>query len=242
MRRTTRILLLVGLALGGCGRGDAPVIEPGDGGEYSVRLDPTDFVATIDNPWLPFTPGSRWVYEGAYPDKVERIEVLVTLHKRQIMGITATVVRETETVNGELVENTFDWYAQDRDGNVWYLGEDSKAFGDGGSVSRAGSWEAGEDGALPGIIMLGAPQIGEAYRQEFYPGEAEDMAEVIRSGESERVPFGSFDELLVTREWTPLEPNVVEQKYYAPGVGLVQEVTVQGGSDRAKLIEYEPAR
>jgi hypothetical protein len=135
-------VLVVGLALAACGSNEA-VIDPGDGGEYSVELDPADFVATIDNPWLLFTPGSRWMYEGRYRDKVERIEVVVTNYTRKIMGITATVVRETETVNGELVENTFDWYAQDRDGNVWYLGEDTRAFKIGEMVSTSGSWEAG---------------------------------------------------------------------------------------------------
>lgn len=229
------------LAVAACGDGGEAVIDPGDDGDYSVVLDAADFVATIDNPWLPFTPGSRWVFEAREDGELERIEVVVTDQTRQILGITATVVRDTVTVDGELIEDTYDWFAQDAAGNVWYLGEDSREFEDGELVSTAGSWEAGVDGALPGIIMPADPHVGAAYRQEFYAGEAEDMAEVIRVGASETVPFGSFDGLLVIEEWNPLEPDVVEEKYYAAGVGLVLEVKVRGGAGRAELIEHQPA-
>jgi hypothetical protein len=233
MRPVRLIALMLGLALVGCTQTEA-VIDPGDGGDYSVQVDPSRFVATIDNPWLPFTPGSRWVYEAGGG---ERNEVVVTGQTRRIMGITATVVRDVETRNGELVEETSDWYAQDRDGNVWYLGEDTRAFRN-GEPSPAGSWEAGVDGALPGIIMQADPQVGDAYRQEFYRGEAEDMGKVVRLGASQTVPFRPFDGLLVTQDWTPLEPEVVEEKYYAKGVGLVLETTVKGGSDRNELVSY----
>jgi hypothetical protein len=233
MRPVRLVALMLGLALVGCTQTEA-VIDPGDGGDYSVQVDPSRFVATIDNPWLPFTPGSRWVYEAGGG---ERNEVVVTGQTRRIMGITATVVRDVETRNGELVEETSDWYAQDRDGNVWYLGEDTRAFRN-GEPSPAGSWEAGVDGALPGIIMQADPQVGDAYRQEFYRGEAEDMGKVVRLGASQTVPFRPFDGLLVTQDWTPLEPEVVEEKYYAKGVGLVLETTVKGGSDRNELVSY----
>jgi hypothetical protein len=228
-------LLVVSVALAGCGAGE-PVIDPGDGGNYSVRVDPAEFVATIDNPWLPFTPGSRWVYQAGGG---QRNEVLVTHQTRKVMGITATVVRDTETRDGAVVEATDDWYAQDRDGNVWYLGEDTKAVKN-GQLSPAGSWEAGVDGALPGIIMKANPQVGDAYRQEFYRGHAEDMGKVVRIGASETVPFRSLDRLLVTQDWTPLEPDVVEEKFYAKGIGLVLETTVRGGSGRNELISYQP--
>lgn len=242
MRRMIVAILVVAGAAGACGGSEAePVIDPGDGGDYRVQLDPAGFVAVIDNPWMPLLPGSRWVYEGREDDEVERIEVVVTGETRVVMGITATVVRDTVTLDGELVEDTDDWYAQDADGNVWYLGEDSTEYEDGEPVSTAGSWEAGVEGALPGIIMKAAPQVGDAYRQEYDAGEAEDMAQVVRSGVSETVPFGAFEDLLVVSEWTPLEPDVVEEKYYAPGVGVVLEVTVEGGSGRAELIEYRPA-
>jgi hypothetical protein len=234
MRPVRLVALMLGLALVGCTQTEA-VIDPGDGGDYSVQVDPSRFVATIDNPWLPFTPGSRWVYEAGGG---ERNEVVVTGQTRRIMGITATVVRDVETRNGALVEETSDWYAQDRDGNVWYLGEDTRAFRD-GEPSPAGSWEAGVNGAQPGIIMRADPQVGDAYRQEFYRGEAEDMGKVVRLGASETVPFRSFDGLLVTQDWTPLEPEVVEEKYYAKGVGLVLETTVRGGSDRNELVTHQ---
>jgi hypothetical protein len=236
----TVAVIVATLALAGCG--SDPVIDPGDGGDYSVGVEPAEFVAAIDNPRLPFTPGSRWTYGGREGNSYERIEVVVTDDTRDVMGIRATVVREREWLDGRLVEETFDWYAQDRDGNVWYLGEDTRAFKEGDVVSTAGAWEAGVDGALPGIIMRADPRIGDAYRQEFYPGEAEDMAEVIDRGASETVPFASFDRLLVTKEWTPLEPNVVEQKYYERGVGLVMEETVRGGSARTELVRYDAAK
>jgi predicted small lipoprotein YifL len=229
------VVLVLALALAGCGQRE-PVIDPGDDGNYTVRLDPSRFVATIDNPWLPFTPGSRWVYEAGGGASNE---VVVTHQTRQIMGITATVVRDVETDNGELVEETSDWYAQDRDGNVWYLGEDTRAY-ENGRPTPAGSWEAGVDGALPGIIMKAHPRVGDAYRQEFYRGEAEDMGKVVRVGDSQTVPLRTFDGLLVTQDWTPLEPRVVEEKYYAKGVGLVLETTVRGGSGRNELVSYQP--
>lgn len=240
MRSLMPAALVVGLVLVGCGGSDAAVIDTGAGDGYTVELNPADFVATIDNPLLPFVPGSRWVYQADDRGELERIEVVVTDETRQILGITATVVRDTVTVDGELVEDTFDWYAQDRDGTVWYLGEDTKEFENGEVVSTAGSWEAGVDGAQPGIVMLADPQVGDSYRQEFYAGEAEDMAEVVRTGVSETVQFGSLNGLLVIREWTPLEPDVAEEKYYAAGVGAVLEIVVQGGTGRAELISYEP--
>ena len=121
--------------------------------------------------------------------------------------------------DGNLTEKTFDYYAQDKKGNVWYFGEDTKEYENGKVVSTKGSWEAGVDGAKPGFIMQADPKVGETYRQEYYEGEAEDMAKVLSLSESVTVPYGSFDQVLVTKEWTPLEPGLVEHKYYAPGVG-----------------------
>jgi len=241
MRRKPVVLVLGTLFAVSCGGSEEAVIDPGDGGDYSVTLDPADFVAVIDNPWWPMAPGSRWVYEAREGGEVERIEILVTGETLDISGVTATVVQDTVTLDGELIEDTLDWFAQDVEGNVWYLGEDSTEYEDGEPVSTAGSWEAGIDGASAGIVMQASPEVGEAYRQEFYEGEAEDMAEVVRTGEAETVPYGSFDDLVVIQEWTPLEPEVVEEKYYAPGVGVVLEVKVQGGSGRAELVSYEPA-
>jgi hypothetical protein len=173
-------------------------------------------------------------------EEVERIEVVVLEETREVMGVQATVVRDTVTVDGELVEDTYDWYAQDVDGNVWYMGEETAEYENGEVVSTAGAWEAGVDGALPGIVMLSDPTEGDAYRQEYYPGEAEDMAEVIGVGASEEVAVGAFDDLVVIEEWTPLEPDVIEEKSYGPGVGVVLEVVVEGGSGRIELVSYTP--
>ena len=223
------------------GGGDAePVIDPGDGGDYSPDIEPADFVDTIDNPYLPLLPGSRWVYEGIEDGETERVEVEVTDERREVMGISAVVVRDTVYEDGELIEDTFDWFAQDVDGNVWYLGEDSREYEDGELVGTEGSWEAGVDGALPGIVMLADPAVGDAYRQEYYEGEAEDLGEVHQVGASQTVPAGDFEEIVIIREWNPLEPDVVEDKYHAQGVGVVLEVKVEGEDGRVELIEFTP--
>lgn len=214
-----------------------PVIDPGDGGDYAPEIDPANFVDTIDNPYLPFAVGSRWVYEG----DGEHIEVVVTDAHKEILGIDATVVRDTVTdEDGQIVEDTDDWFAQDVDGNVWYLGEDSTEYENGEPADTHGSWEAGVDGALPGIVMPAQPAVGNAYRQEFYPGEAEDLAEVRRIDATLDTPTGTYRDVLVTGEWNPLDPEVVEEKYYADGVGLVREVTVAGGSGQVDLVSFEP--
>lgn len=249
------IAVALALAAGACGSDDAttsadptttsvaPVIDPGDGGDYAPVLDPADFVDVIDNPFLPFAPGSRWVYEGPAdePGKVERIVVEVLAERKEIKGITATVVRDTVTVDGELLEDTLDWFAQDREGNVWYLGEDVKNYEDGELVDTDGSFEMGVDGALPGIVMLADPQVGDAYRQEYYVGEAEDMGEVVATSGSRTVPAGTFGDVLVTRDWNPLEPEVVEQKTYARGVGLIHEQKVRGETGTVSLVELSLA-
>lgn len=216
-----------------------PVIDPGDGGDYEAELDPAGFAARIDNPWLPFIPGAFWVYES--DDGVERIEVEVLEETRNILGISATVVWDRVWEDGELVEETWDWYAQDRAGNVWYLGEDSTEYEDGEAVSTAGSWEAGVDGALAGVIMWANPQLGRSYRQEYYRGEAEDLAEIIALDGSASVAAGDYTGLVVIREWTPLEPEVIEDKSVARGVGVVLEEKVAGEEGRVELIRYRPA-
>ncbi len=238
MQRGMALAMVAVLAAGACGGDTEAVIDPGDGGDYTFDLSPSDFVETIDNPWLPYVVGNRWVYEAEEDGEAERIEVVVMGDTRVVMGITATVVRDTVTVDGELVEDTYDWYAQDVDGNVWYLGEESREYDD-GEIDTTGSWEAGVDGALPGIVMFADPQVGTAYRQEYYEGEAEDMAEIARTGETMTVPHGSFAEVLVISEWNPLEPDVVEEKYYAAGVGVILEREVEGGNGRAELVSFE---
>lgn len=231
MVRLTRWEIVAVLSLGLCiitaEIGCNPSATSGGAGagaeDYDPLIDPADFVDGVDNPFFPLTPGAKYTYQGETPEGTETIEVVVTDEAREILGIMCTVVRDTLTLDGELIEDTFDWYAQDRDGNVWYMGEDSKEYEDGAVVSTAGSWEAGVDGAKPGIIMQANPQVGQVYRQEFYEGEAEDMGEVVSPAEAVTVPAGSYEGCLKTKDFTPLEPDVVEYKYYCPGIGVVLE-------------------
>ncbi len=216
----------------------AACTRPSPAGEaYAPRIDPTRFVTIIDNPYLPLTPGTTFVYEGRSDGELEHIEVTVTGETRRILGVECVVVRDTVSVDGEVIEDTYDWYAQDVAGAVWYFGEDSRTYENGELVSTEGSWEAGVDGAQPGIVMLADPQVGDTYRQEYYAGVAEDMGEVLSLTESVTVPYGSYEDVLQTRDWTPLEPGVVEHKYYARGVGFVLEVMAEGGEARIELID-----
>jgi hypothetical protein len=210
-----------------------------EAGAYAPRIDPAEFTTDIDNPFLPLRPGNRWVYEGRGDGgEVERTVVEVTRDTRRVMGVTWVVVRDTVSGPDGVIEDTFDWVAQDAEGDVWYFGEDTKEYEDGKVVGTAGAWEAGKDGAQPGIVMKARPRVGDKYRQEFYKGEAEDRGEVLSLDETATVPFGSFDRLLKTKDDTPLEPDVVENKYYARGVGPILEVTVKGGSERNELVEF----
>jgi hypothetical protein len=217
-----------------------PVIDPGDGGNYAPDIDAANFVDVVDNPYLPWIVGSRWAYEGETDGEPERVEVVVTDEHKTILGIVATVVRDSVYTGDELTEDTLDWYAQDKDGNVWYLGEDTKEYEDGEVVSTEGSWEAGVDGAQAGIVMPADPTVGVAYRQEYYAGEAEDMGEIIEIGGSVDVPAGHYDDVVTTKDWTPLEPEVIENKKYAPGVGVVHETLVAGGDELLELVEFTP--
>jgi hypothetical protein len=206
-----------------------------EGVPYEPVIDPAAFEDRITHPFLPFKPGARWVFGGD-----ERIVVEVLEETKEILGIQATVVRDRVFEDGELIEDTLDWYGQDVGGNVWYLGEETAEYENGEVVSTAGSWEAGVDGAQPGIIMLADPHVGDTYRQEFYLGEAEDLAQITAlTGEiSVRAGSWSGDDVLVTEEWTPLEPGVREQKTYAIGVGVVEARTIEGGNDVVFLRSY----
>jgi hypothetical protein len=218
---------LASLVLGACGD-DAPAAR-------TLSREPA-FTTTIDNPYLPLVPGTRMTYRGDGDEGRETVVVTVTDRTRRVNGVDAVVVRDVASRQGHVVEDTLDWYAQDRRGNVWYLGEDTKEYEDGRVVSTAGSWEAGVDGAKAGIVMKAHPQVGDRYRQEYYRGEAEDMAEVLALDDRVSVPFGSFTDVVRTRDFTPLEPETVEEKYYAPGVGSVLEVQVKGGRSRLRLV------
>lgn len=206
---------------------------------YAPDIDPADFVTEIDNPYLPFEPGTTMMYEGASEDEKETNTVTVTTRTREVLGVTCTVVKDVVYAEGEIAELTFDWFAQDRYGNVWYFGEDSREYEDGKPAGPEGSWEAGVDGALPGIVMLGDPVVGDKYRQEYYQGEAEDLGQVLELGASVEVPYGSYDDVLITKDWNPLEPGVTEHKYYARGVGVVLELHVKGPKEENKLVDVK---
>lgn len=189
-------------------------------------LGPGDFVSIVDNPYWPLIPGTVYTYVSEADDEITVNEVTVTAEKRVVMGVECTVVYDVEWVDGVLEEATFDWYAQDVYGNVWYFGEDSMAYiyDDEGNligISTEGSWEAGVDGAKPGIVVLADPEVGLAYQQEYYEGEAEDMGKVLQLNAAVSIDYGDFDACMKTKEWTHLDPGVIEHKYYAPGVGLV---------------------
>jgi hypothetical protein len=228
----TAMVIVLLVACGGSGDESLPE------GAEPVELDAADFTTEIDNPFWPMRPGTRWVYRETGSDgAAQRVVVTVTGKTREVMGIEARVVHDVVTEDGDLVEDTFDWYAQDAEGNVWYLGEDTKEYEDGKVATTAGSWEAGVDGALPGVIVPAEPEAGMTYRQEYYAGEAEDAAEVLSLSEQAEVPYGSFTDVLLTKDFTPLEPKVLEYKLYAPGVGPVLTLGVSGGSDREELLQ-----
>jgi hypothetical protein len=208
-------------------RNPAKIVE---GTPYRQAIDPANFVATIDNPFFPLEPGTKWTYGGD-----EKVVVTVTPDTKLILGVPATVVRDQVFVGGKLEEDTFDWFAQDVQGNVWYFGEQTAEYTNGKISSTAGSWTGGIDGAQPGIVMLAQPRAGDSYRQEYLAGEAEDLAKVTALSGKVTVPAGSYSDVLVTEEWTPLELGVRERKTYARGVGLVDSRTIRGGSQVVQL-------
>jgi hypothetical protein len=241
-RRPLLLALAAALPVLASGCGSAPQKSPPTGvDELQIPTpspDPDDFVEGIDNPYLPLTPGRRWVYESGGIEP-ERTTVTVTGDTKEVQGVTTTVVHDVvRDSEGRVVENTFDWFAQDRAGNVWYFGEDTTEYDDRGRPDHSGSWEAGIDGAQAGLVMPAQPRVGDGYQQESFPGVAEDRGEVLSLDESVNVPFGSYTDVLQTEDTTPLEPGLVERKYYAPGVGLVLEETVLGGSERVELVNY----
>jgi hypothetical protein len=237
------LLALVGAGCGSSSGGSTSSISPAASasslapihGHYSPSIDPANFVTTIDNRYWPLKPGTAFRYTGVRGKTPQTDDEVVTHQTKQILGVTSTVVRDTVSEHGAPIERTFDWYAQDKQGNVWYMGEDSLELKHGHFVKASDSWESGVNGAQPGIIMPGHPQPGDAYRQEYYPpGQALDQARVLRLDGSIRVPVGSFKGVLVTSERSPLEPQT-EQKYYAAGLGEVAETVVKGHHEQFQL-------
>jgi hypothetical protein len=205
-------------------------------GNHRATLDPADFTTDITNQWYPLKPGTRWTYREVEDGKTLRVVVTSTSVTRKVAsGVTARVVRDTVSRGGQVLEDTKDWYAQASDGTVWYLGEDTAEFKKGKVATRAGSFEAGVDGAEAGIIMPADPLAGQSYRQEYLKGEAEDRGKILAFGKRAHVPAGTYEGLLQTADTTPLEPDVREIKYYAKGVGLVLTVDRKAG-EREELL------
>jgi hypothetical protein len=208
-------------------------------GDDPVDLRADDFTTTIDNPWWPMAPGATWTYrETTIDGDVVDITTTVTDDTKDVDGITTRVVRDTAKQDGEVIEDTFDWYAQDDDGNLWYFGEDTSSYED-GKVDHDGSWEHGVDGALAGIMLPADPEPGCTYRQEYRKGEAEDNGRILGVHEIVEVPAGTYRDALSTQDWTPLEVDS-EHKVYARGVGPVLGVQLAGGSERDELLSYRP--
>jgi hypothetical protein len=243
IRRLAGLVVLGLLASVAPGIGVAAVTCPIElpQGSDPVTLDPVDFVERIDNPFWPMAPGTTWVYREADTHGSEqRVVVKVKTRTKEILGITVTVVRDVVSEDGELIEDTRDWYAQDVCGNVWYLGENTKEYEGGVVVSTAGSWEAGVNGAEAGVIVPADPQVGLTYREEYLAGEAEDTATVLSLDEQAQVPLGHFVDVLLTKNFTPVQPRVLEYKLYAIGFGPVLVLGVSGGADREELVSFEP--
>jgi hypothetical protein len=205
-------------------------------GPYSPSLEPANFVTTIDNRYFPLKPGTAFHYKGFKDAASQTDDMVVTQQKKQIIGIACTVVRDTVSQGGKPIERTFDWYAQDKQGNVWYMGEDAFELKNGRFVRADDSWKSGVNGAKPGIIMRGNPRPGDVYRQEYYPrGAAMDQARVLGAATRVKVPQGTYRRALATVEWSPIEPQL-EKKYYAAGVGEIREQVVAGGHEGFQLV------
>ena len=212
----------------------AEVVE---GEAYHPAIVPADFTTKITNPYMPLEPGTALTYEGAGELNVFN----VTDRTREVMGVTTVVVRDKVYEDGQLVEDTEDWFAQDSAGNVWYFGEATAECDGTRVVSHHGAWEAGVDGAEPGIVMLANPEIGDYYRQEYLRGEAEDVARVVRLNATITAPLGTYRNVVITEDFTKLEPDIIEHKKYAPGVGVVEEQTVKGGNGIIELTKVDPS-
>ena len=223
------------LAVAGCGKSST---EPDAASDYNPQI-PAAWAEAVTNPFFSLVPGTTAEFQGETDEGTETVIVEVLSAKRTVNGVSATVVRDQVYLDGELTEDTHDWYAQDEAGNVWYLGEDSKEIEDGEVVSTEGSWEWGVDGALPGIIMWGNPaqHVGEAYRQEYYEDEAEDWGKVVALDQTVEVPYGTLTGCVQTEDWNALEPGPHESKFYCPEIGVVLEVSMSDG-ERVELIDF----
>jgi hypothetical protein len=239
MIRSIAVAIAV-LALVACGGGGSKSSSSSSlpQGTKPVKLDPADFTTNIDNPYWPIRPGSHWVYREVENGDTQLVDVTVTNQTKTLDGIEARVVHDRVSRNGETLEDTYDWYAQDSDGNLWYLGEDTAEYENGKLKTKEGTWAAGVNGAEPGVVVPASPRQGMRYREEYYAGHAEDGAEVLSVNSQVQVPFGRFRNALLTRNYSTIEPTVEEMKLYAKGVGPVMELLVSGGSGRTELLSF----
>ena len=201
---------------------------------YPLELDPADFVEGINHSFFPMAVGSAWVFEAETEDGLERIEVEVLNDTRTVLGIECTIVRDTVYMDGDMIEDTWDWYAQDIYGNVWYMGEDTAEYENGVLLNHNGAWDPDKDGSLPGIYMWGNPIVGTTYRQEYLKGEAEDWGTVMSLGNTVTIGYGTYNDVLITKDFIPGEPDGSALKYYAPGIGVILE---EEEDERVELIE-----
>lgn len=231
------VSLLLCSALAACG-GNPGRYEPTGVDELTIPTpspDPDDFVEGVDNPWLPLRPGSRWVYRADGEAGARTVTVSVVPETREVAGVEATVVREVvRDADGRLLEEARTWFAQDRAGNVWHLGEQATSYDGGGTVS----WRAGAAGAQAGLAMPAEPRVGDGFRREHLAGRAEDVARVVALDGSASVPYGDLEGLLVLERTTPLDPGLRELEHWAEGVGLVREETVAGGDEVVELVSF----
>ena len=202
---------------------------------YKPKIDPANFQSKIDHPYFPLVPGTAFHYMEKAGGETSENDVTVTHDTKTIMGVKCVVVHDKLSQKGRVTEDTYDWYAQDKEGNVWYFGEATKEFKEGGAVDTAGSWEAGVNGE-PGMIMPANPKPGEPYRQEYSPNNAEDMGQVASVDETITVPAGTYKNCVTTKDWSLLEPGS-ENKWYAKGVGVVQAKSTIGEFDALISIE-----
>jgi hypothetical protein len=204
------------------------------GGPYNPVIDPGKFGGPIDNPYFPLIPGRTLIYEAHTVDGIKRNTVTTTHDTVQILGVTCVQVHDVVYLDGERIEDTLDWFAQDHEGNVWYFGENTLEISNGLIVSTEGTFTSGVNGAKPGIIMEAHPAIGDAYRQEFVLGTGEDSEQVVGLDKTVHVPYGTFDHCLEIKETTALEPTVIVHDFYAPGIGPV--MSLESG-ERLELVQ-----
>lgn len=238
MRKPALLLAATGVATLAVWLPGVTSAGPPKDASYEPHLKASDFSTKVTNPYFPLPVGWTWIYRGTKEGKPQIDRVTVTsMTKRVAEGVTARVITDVaKTPSGKLLEKTTDWYAQDKGGNVWYLGEKTAAYLPGGKIDRSGSWEAGVRDGEPGIIMLANPHIPDAYRQEYQKGNAEDTAWIVNTGSSVTVPFGIVHDALTSLEFARIEPKVVDQKIYAPHIGIVRETALTGPPEVARLV------